>query len=869
VLRAVNPRFQATRGETVCPAPSRIAAIGVIAMTALSVSCRSIPGASGQERSQPQSVFAIPRMPAVVVDGDETDWGRDGFRVDILAPQPGTEPGQGSMPARTDFAAAMRLGWNETGLLVLLEVTGRDWSEGEKPDDLVARDSVEFYLAAYPGSPERLQWVVAPGMDPRFPEPRSQLHPFATARNLLKAAPAPNVARRRTESGYALEVLLPWAALRRSAAPGDEVAFQVMVNNHDRPGKPASHLLWYPTLGAAFDSRRLQRIRLAELADQPITARGLVAMDYREDKIQCDVFAAASVTGRSVRVRSSTGVLASGTLATDKSGFARARFAGKGTDDTTVYVDVDGQLADVVPLAMPRAELSIETRVALEPGKDGGVTAVLRLPQTAAPAYRVARRTPGESWQEIAKDVLAGEFQDRGLKRGALYEYGVSRGGLDLATDYFWAGIEIPIRDRRGTILLLVEQSQAEPLKAEIRRLMFDLAGDGWQVIRHDVAATQTVASVRDLIRADYNRAPAEVNTVLLLGHIPVPYAGHVRPDGHGTGAWPADVYYGALDGTWKDERINAAGRNKKDAAGADGQFDEGVIPGPAQLAVGRVDFANMPAFKAGETALLRRYLDRDHAYRQARLPVLDRAFVHDGFPGHVERFAADGWQNFTTLIDSERVRSANWPNVRPGMSLLFYACGPGHQDRVQTFGSLTDLVKTPLAGVFTLFFGSVIGDWNTPDNLMRAVLAHEQGALTCGWGGRPHWFLHPMGMGEPIGDGLRRTQNNTTDYAPVGSFARGTHIALMGDPTLRLHRVAPPSDLQVEPAGRGVRLRWTASPQKVGGYHVYRADSEFGPYARVTAQPVERLQADDPTGTTNHCYQVRAVKLQESTTGT
>jgi len=377
VLRAVNPRFQATRGETVCPAPSRIAAIGVIAMTALSVSCRSIPGASGQERSQPQSVFAIPRMPAVVVDGDETDWGRDGFRVDILAPQPGTEPGQGSMPARTDFAAAMRLGWNETGLLVLLEVTGRDWSEGEKPDDLVARDSVEFYLAAYPGSPERLQWVVAPGMDPRFPEPRSQLHPFATARNLLKAAPAPNVARRRTESGYALEVLLPWAALRRSAAPGDEVAFQVMVNNHDRPGKPASHLLWYPTLGAAFDSRRLQRIRLAELADQPITARGLVAMDYREDKIQCDVFAAASVTGRSVRVRSSTGVLASGTLATDKSGFARARFAGKGTDDTTVYVDVDGQLADVVPLAMPRAELSIETRVALEPGKDGGVTAVL------------------------------------------------------------------------------------------------------------------------------------------------------------------------------------------------------------------------------------------------------------------------------------------------------------------------------------------------------------------------------------------------------------------------------------------------------------------------------------------------------------
>jgi hypothetical protein len=90
-----------------------------------------------------------------------------------------------------------------------------------------------------------------------------------------------------------------------------------------------------------------------------------------------------------------------------------------------------------------------------------------------------------------------------------------------------------------------------------------------------------------------------------------------------------------------------------------------------------------------------------------------------------------------------------------------------------------------------------------------------------------------------------------------------------MGDPTLRLHRVAPPSDLRVQAAGQGMRLSWAASSQKVAGYHVYRANAEFGPYERLTKEPVKALTADDPDGRTSHYYQVRAVVLQEATTGT
>jgi len=510
--------------------------------------------------------------------------------------------------------------------------------------------------------------------------------------------------------------------------------------------------------------------------------------------------------------------------------------------------------------------MAIETDVRLETaGKR--LTVVLTLPDVPSPGYRVARRQPGAAWQVLTNCAPAGAFRDTGVDPEKIYEYAVVRDGDAPSTDYFWTGSRIPARDRRGILLLIVERSQAEALVAEIRQLMFDLAGDGWQVVRNDVLTTQEPSEIRQWIRAEYDRAPAEVNTVLLLGRVPVFHAGTARPDGHGRGASPADVYYGALEGDWADAAADGEEKNSRDR-----RRGRNEIPGRVQLAVGRIDFSSMPAFGIDETALMRRYLVRNHAYRHAQLAVADRAFVHDNFFGQPERFATSGWQNFTTLLNPEKVRSATWPNVKPGLNLFFYACGPGHGTAgpVSGFGDTKALVTTPLEAVFTMVFGSFVYEWDLPNNLLRATLAHEHGALTCGWGGRPQWYLHPMGMGETIGDCLRLTQNNDgTDYQPVGAYARGVHIALLGDPTLRMHRVPPPSDLRAQPAGKGMRLSWAVSPlKKVAGYHVYRADAAFGPYTRLTPEPVTGRTADDPDGTPNHYYQVRAIVLQESPTG-
>jgi len=826
--------------------------------------CSTTGGALETKSVRAWSAFAIPRMDAILLDGHATDWGDGGFRVDMLI------PAEGPMPAPQACAVSMRLGWNDAGLLVLLDVAGSDWSEAEKVTELFARDSVEFYLARYPGSTDRCQWLVAPGMDARFPEPRVNLQDFATAPKLRANAVAPSLVRQRTADGYRMEVLLPWRTLGIAPKAGDEVAFQVMVNSHDRKGRPADHLLWFPMTGAAFDSRKLHRIRLSDKASPPVTARARVRANLREGKTECEVFAPASGVDRAVRLRSADGVLASGTLVAGTNAIARATLTGPGTDEVAISLDVDGRLTDIVPLDLPRAEMAIETHVRLESAASG-LTVVLTLPDAPPPGYGIARRQSGEAWQVVAENVPAGEFRDTAVMKEKRYEYAVTRKGDGANSDYFWTGSALPLRDTRGTLLLVVERAQAEALAPEIRRLTLDLVGDGWNVRRQDVQATQTPAEIRQWIRAEYDRAPTNVNTVLLLGHVPVPYAGNVCPDGHGehAGAWPADVYYGAMEGTWTDTTVTTRGNGPQLNVPGDGKPDQGQIPGQVQLAVGRVDFANMPAFRVGETNLLRQYLDRDHAYRQAQLPVADRALIHDGFFGQPERFAYTGWQNFTTLLDPDHVRSVTWPNVSTGMSVFFSGCGPGHPTSMQGFGDTAALVTTPVEAVFSFMFGSYFGDWNMSDNLMRATIAHERGALTCGWAGRPHWYLHSMGMGETIGDALRRTQNNDgTDYKPAGAFARGIHIALLGDPTLRLHRVAPPTDVRVQATGRGVRLTWIASPQPVAGYHVYRAASEFGPYERLTKEPIKTLIANDGDGTRSLFYQVRAVVLQESTTG-
>ena len=104
------------------------------------------------------------------------------------------------------------------------------------------------------------------------------------------------------------------------------------------------------------------------------------------------------------------------------------------------------------------------------------------------------------------------------------------------------------------------------------------------------------------------------------------------NPDGHPDhrGAWPADAYYGDPDGEWPDTLVDSskASRAENKNVPGDGKFDPTFLPSDVKLEVGRVDLSQMPAFGKTETELLRRYLDKDHAFRHRTMEVEKRLGV-------------------------------------------------------------------------------------------------------------------------------------------------------------------------------------------------------------------------------------------------
>ncbi|HWH72352.1 MAG TPA: fibronectin type III domain-containing protein, partial [Candidatus Sulfotelmatobacter sp.] len=517
-------------------------------------------------------------------------------------------------------------------------------------------------------------------------------------------------------------------------------------------------------------------------------------------------------------------------------------------------------------------------------------------------SYTIYKKAPGDTnWgSAVALPATTTAWTDTNVTVGTPYEYEVVKStSLYTGYGYVYAGIQVPMTDQRGKMLLVVDNTCAAQLTNELARLQQDLVGDGWTVARMDVGRTDAVTSVKEKIKAHYDADPKNVKGVFLFGHVPVPYSGDIVPDGHAPdhrGAWPADGYYGDMDGDWTDTVVNNA--NASDArtrnVPGDGKFDQSFFPAPIKLMVGRVDLANLPGRMsyggaptfASELDLLRNYLNKDHKFRTRQFNLPRRGIVGDYFGTRDgEAFAASGWRNFAAFFNATNVTSlpteGTWmANLHTNAYLWAYGCGAGTFTSIGGLGTAdayndgvtTDVVRNDIKAVFTLFFGSWLGDWDSEDNIMRSVLATPTYGLTCAWSGRPHWYLQHMALGEPIGFGARLTQNNGKNglyQNQINSTAGEIQVALMGDPSLRMHVVAPPKGVQAQRHGGSLTLNWAAARDQVVGYHVYRATHVNGPFTRLTQKPVVATHYTDAHAAGAANYMVRAVKLETSGSGT
>lgn len=516
--------------------------------------------------------------------------------------------------------------------------------------------------------------------------------------------------------------------------------------------------------------------------------------------------------------------------------------------------------------------------------------------QSNIASQKIHRRLKGAaSWTQLA-ELGTGQttYTDTTALPGTEYEYWMERrfNGVspNVAMGYLSAGVKVPEIHARGILLLVIDDTMASALAPEIALLESDLAADGWTVRTIIAPRTGTVTGTKALIKAAYDEDPANTGSLFLLGRIPVPYSGNIAPDGHGdhVGAWPADGYYGDMDGIWTDTTVNNtnASGTRNDNVPGDGKFDQSSFPSTVELQVGRVDLAGMnraPSSGVTEVSRLRRYLRQAHEFRHktgAYAGIPRRSIIRDGF-GHFydqEPFAAQGWATAFSSVGAaiDTPGTGQWftTTFASGNDYLFgHGCGGGSYDSASGFGNSTDFGTKASRVVFTSLFGSYFGDWAADNNLMRAAICgNAEGTslgLTCFWSGRPHWFTHQPGMGETWGHAARTSMNagqlGANGYVPGGSSFRGIHIALMGDPALRMHVVEPPRGLSATSSGGNVSLSWAASSEPgTAGYHVYRAASPKGPFTRLTPAPVSTAGYIDTTPPAAACsYLVKTLKLE------
>lgn len=504
-----------------------------------------------------------------------------------------------------------------------------------------------------------------------------------------------------------------------------------------------------------------------------------------------------------------------------------------------------------------------------------------------ATSYSISRRNGG-SWSSVGNAAgNATGWTDGNVSAGVAYEYRVIKSTSTgySGTGYLYAGINAPLIENRGKVILLVDNTHAAALAGELKRMEWDLAGDGWTVLRRDVSRNDSVPNIKNIIRGLYNSDPGNVKAVFLFGRIPVPYSGNFNPDGHPDhqGAWPADVYYGDMDGNWTDSHTYSGGAQRpsnKNAPG-DGKFDQSEMPSAAEIAVGRVDFYNMTCYanktpSRSELDLLRAYLNKDHNFRHRVFTVARRGLVCDNFGERQgEAFASSGWRNMGAFFGAENVTKVpGWqyfPSVSTQDYLWSYGTGGGSWYTCDGIGSSDDFARTDIKSVFTMFLGSYFGDWDNESNFLRATLGSGY-CLTTSWAGRPHWFYHHMGLGETIGYSTLVSQNNWSGglYERQNHGTRGVHVALLGDPTLRMHPVIPPGNLRGTASGGSMALTWNASSDSaLVGYHVYRGGGPGGSFTRLTSSPLSGTSFTDNSYSSGATYMVRAIKLETGGGGT
>jgi len=366
----------------------------------------------------------------------------------------------------------------------------------------------------------------------------------------------------------------------------------------------------------------------------------------------------------------------------------------------------------------------------------------------------------------------------------------------------------------QSSVLILVASNIYSDLDNELEVMKSDLLAEGKHAAILEVPLESNVEEVKTLIVTQHGNLN-NLSTLFIIGHVAVPYSGDMYPDTHSEhhkGAWAADPFYADLDGIFTDSLVNetSAFFDKTKNIPGDGKYDQSLMPSELELIISRADFSDLPGLSADELTLTKRYLNKVHEWKIGKVNAIPQGLVDDNFGRAFGAPASNGYRNLASLLGPSQVADKDFLTALTDSSHLWaYGCGSGTTFSSEGVATTLDFETDSLQAIFLMTFGSNFGDWDHENNFLRSPLASGT-VLNNAWVGNPHWFMHQMGIGVPIGKVALKNMNS--HYLPGPQLM---HMALMGDPTVTQYPVGSIDSLSISYDNDGPLLEWSLDTSK------------------------------------------------------
>ncbi len=279
------------------------------------------------------------------------------------------------------------------------------------------------------------------------------------------------------------------------------------------------------------------------------------------------------------------------------------------------------------------------------------------------------------------------------------------------------------------------------------------------------------------------------------------------------------------------------------------------------------------------EVDLIKRYLAKDWRYRTNGIPTTGRVsrYWQQGTAALWELGSVNAAQSFAgAAFGTEPGRVFEGYNLLdqvPADLGVHYLSG--HFDKVKPGRGTNDFLATAFTDpaqevpvTFRNVWFSFASDWGwlsagdtfqRNNNWLRASLGWTNYGLATVGGYA--WDFAPLGSGAPLAV--------TMTHGWEGQSWVPRFQSILGDPTLRLHRVTPPTAPKASRSGSTVTLGWNPSPEMNCRYFVYRSTNGLDGFGSpLNLAPTPALSFTDTTTATNLLYQIRAATLQVTGSG-